>query len=188
MVKLIKNSAKITVQVAILSIASFIIFAIAMGIFGDAGEFLVGSNPLFSGFIHLSMDHILFNLLLIFIFTLPSQNSSYNIRKIYWITFIISCAYLPISLLGITEYAVGISGTCYFLASRFFFSPEGNIIKRIFLFSIFSFLLLGEFINMTKPISDGVAHGVHFMGVLLGIFSLYIKPNLITPKIRSVIL
>ena len=188
MLSKLKNSAKITTQVAILSIIAFVVFIISIGLFGDVGEFLIGSNPFFSGFIHSDISHILFNLLLIFIFTIPTQNSSYDIRKIYWITFIISCSYLPISLLGITEYAVGVSGTCYFLASRFLLSNKGHIIKRILSFSIFGFLLLGEYINMTDPVSDGVAHGVHFLGVILGLISIYVNPNLIPEKIRKVIL
>jgi membrane associated rhomboid family serine protease len=182
----IKNSAKVTVQVLGLSIAAFITFVIAMGIFGQIGETLITLNPIFSGFVHAGFDHILYNLLLIFLFTLPAINSQYDIRKIFWITFILSCAYLPITLLGITQSAIGISGTCYFLMSRFFFSNQGSLIRRVILHSLLAFLILGEYINMTKPTSDGVAHGVHFMGVALGIISIYI-PHKLPKKIQEII-
>ena len=75
MVLNIKNSAKVTVQVLGLSIATFLIFAIAMGIFGKLGETLITLNPIFSGFFHVGIEHILYNLLLIFLFTLPAVNS-----------------------------------------------------------------------------------------------------------------
>ena len=186
MVLNIKNSAKVTVQVLGLSIATFLLFAIAMGIFGKFGETLITLNPIFSGFFHVGIEHILYNLLLVFLFTLPAVNSQYNIRKLFWITFLLSCVYLPISLLGLTQNAVGISGTCYFLMSRFFFSNQGSLIKRILLHSLLGFLLLGECINMMKPVSDGVAHGVHFMGIALGLISIYI-PHHLPKKIQDII-
>jgi membrane associated rhomboid family serine protease len=186
MVLNIKNSAKVTVQVLGLSIATFLLFAIALSVFGKFGETAITLNPIFSGFFHAGIEHILYNLLLIFLFTLPAINSQYNIYKIFWITFILSCAYLPISLLGLTQNAVGISGTCYFLMSRFFFSNQGSLVRRILLHSLLGFLILGEYINMMKPVSDGVAHGVHFMGVALGLISIYI-PHRLPKKIQEII-
>lgn len=186
MVLNIKNSSKVTLQVLGLSVSAFVIFAIAIAVFGKFGETFISLNPAFSGFIHAGLDHILYNLLLIFLFTLPAVNSQYDIKKIFWITFILSCAYLPISLLGITEHAIGISGTCYFLMARFFFSKQNHPIIRAVLLAIFGFLLLGEFINMTNPVGDGVAHGVHFAGVVLGVISLY-APQILPKKIQEVI-
>lgn len=188
MIASFKNSFKITLQVLGLSVVSFILLGISIAIFGESGEVLLIPNPLTSGFIHSGFNHIGYNLLLVFIFTLPAMNAKYDIKKLFWITFIISCAYLPISLLGITTHAIGISGTCYFLITRAFFGNKIHIILKSVLLAFLGFTLLGEYISMTGDTPDDTAHGVHFIGVILGLISLYVDPKIIPSKIRKVIL
>lgn len=184
----IKSSGKVTLQILGLSVISFVLLGITIAIFGESGEFLVVPNPFTSGFVHSGFGHLSYNLLLIFIFTLFQINSGYDIKKLYWITFIISCLYLPISLLGITTHAIGVSGTCYFLVTRAIFGSRDYKIFRAIFMCIFGLIILGEFINMSSSTSDGIAHGVHFIGAILGLISLYVSPKLIPYKIRKVIL
>lgn len=183
----IRNSGKLTLQVFGLSAISFLALAVFLAIFGEAGEMFIIINPVTSGFIHAGFEHLFYNLLLIFIFTLPELNSKYDINKLFWITFILSCAYLPISLLEYTRYSVGISGTCFFLMSRFFFSKDGPILLRILKISVFSLTILGEILGMNKA-EDGIAHGVHLLGVLLGIITIYINPKYIPELIRRFVI
>jgi hypothetical protein len=105
--KRIKHSVKITIQVLGLSLITFVLLAFFIAIFGESlGSMLVCKNPFTSGFVHFEIEHLFYNLLLIFLFTLPKQNTHYDIQKLFWITFIISCIYLPICLLGLTHYSL----------------------------------------------------------------------------------
>lgn len=182
--KRIKHSVKITIQVLGLSLITFVLLAFFIAIFGESlGSMLVCKNPFTSGFVHFEIEHLFYNLLLIFLFTFPKQNTHYDIQKLFWITFIISFIYLPICLLGLTHYSIGISGTCYFLITRYAFSNSGSSIKQILSFSLFGLTLLGEYIRMKNTTNDDVAHGIHFIGVFLGVISLYFHDKL--PKISQ---
>jgi hypothetical protein len=105
-------------------VAAFIIFAIQLGIFGESSSSILLMDPIISGFVHAGISHFLFNIVLLFLLLIPVVNSGYDIKKIFWITFFLSVAYLPISILGLTEPAVGLSGTVYFLMVRWFFTWE----------------------------------------------------------------
>lgn len=170
MLNRIKFSTKVTLQVLLLSLGAFVVFAIFLAIFGENAQRIVFLNPLINGFMHSGFEHILYNLLLVFLFLLADINRPYDINKIFWLTFLLSCAYLPIALLNITEPAIGVSGTCYFLMSRFFFSREKY---KVFSYIIFGLLIAAEVSAIAN--NDGVAHGVHLSGVLLGFLSL--NPN-----------
>jgi len=183
----LKFSAKTTGLVALFCIAAFIVLGIQMAIFGNDKANILMFNPFISGFLHAGIGHFGWNIAMVFLTLLSSVNSSYNIVKIFWVTFLLSLLYLPISILGVTLPAVGISGTCYFLLARYFFSWEKH--KKIG-YGIILFLVFCEVITITD-ISDKVAHGVHIMGAVLGYISLKTKyiekffPKFIAEKIAQ---
>lgn len=179
MIDRIKFSSFLTLKVLMLSFIAFMGFAIFIEVFGDGAKAIFVLNPFVSGFIHGGLDHILFNLGMIFLFSLSPINSEYDIKRIFWVTFILSCLYLPVSLLHITEPAIGISGTCFFLMTRFFFSRNSY---KILWYSLYFFLLLSELYTIAE--NDGTAHGVHILGALLGYISLK-KDSVWIPKFIS---
>jgi membrane associated rhomboid family serine protease len=167
MLNRIKFSVKVTLQVLLVSLGAFFVFAIFLAIFGENAQRIVFLNPLINGFMHSGFEHILYNLLLIFLFLLADINRPYDINKIFWVTFLLSCTYLPIALLNITEPAIGVSGTCYFLMSRFFFTREKY---KAFNYIIFGILIVAEISTIAN--NDGIAHGVHLIGAVIGLISL----------------
>jgi hypothetical protein len=174
----IKFSTKVTLQVLLLSLGAFFVFAIFLAIFGEGSQRIVFLNPLINGFIHSGFEHIIYNLLLVFLFLMADINRPYDVSKIFWVTFLLSCTYLPIALLHITEPAIGVSGTCYFLMSRFFFSREKY---KVFNYIIFGILVTAEISAIAN--NDGIAHGVHLIGAALGIISLNPDKYKIVPDI-----
>ena len=130
---------------------------------------LILMNPLTKGYLHLSMSHFLTNLLIIFLALLSPVNSSYGFKKIYRVTFIISLIYLPVELLGLSQTAIGLSGTGYFLISRYFFSWREKSQLGVFIISILALLELGASVNTS---ADKTAHFVHIIGIALGYISL----------------
>lgn len=156
-------------------VAAFIILAIQIAIFGEKSSGILLLDPIISGFLHTGISHFVFNMVLLFLLLIPAINGNYDIKKIFWITFFLSVAYLPVSVLGITQPAIGLSGTVYFLMVRWFFSWEKK--KNLGIGIICSFLLF-ELTCMFD--ADGTAHGVHMLGALLGYISL--NKNLILSK------
>lgn len=146
-------------------ISVFIISIFTKLIFGDASDNLMNYNPLFNGFIHADISHLLINLLLMFLVLMPEINQNYSFLNIYLITLIISIFYFPISLLiGIP--AVGVSGTLYFMLSRICLDKT-----NIILFIFYSIMIVPEIISFAN-FSDGTAHIVHIIGASFGWFSL----------------
>lgn len=132
--------------------------------------------PAISGFIHGDISHMLFNIIALLILLIPEVNR-YNFRSIFFITLIISFIYLIPVFLGFPE-AIGLSGTIYFLGGRLLLSSTNK--HRYFLGSIFILALLMELTSIKNP--DGIAHGVHVIGLLLGMISL--KCDQIFPKVE----
>ena len=85
----IKFSSVLTLKVLMLSLVAFVGFAIFIEIFGEDSKTIFVLNPFVSGFIHGSLDHIFFNLGMIFLFSLAHINSEYDIKRIFWVTFIL---------------------------------------------------------------------------------------------------
>lgn len=148
-------------------ILSFIVFGIQLSIFGENLSNFLLMDPIISGFLHNGIAHFFLNIFLLFLFLLTSVNNNYDIQRIFWITFFLSVAYLPVSVSGLTEPAVGLSGTIYFLMIRWFCSWEKR--RKLGIWIISSFLLF-ELTCLFD--SDGVAHGVHLLGASLGFLSL----------------
>ncbi len=182
----IKFSAKVTGITILFCIAALFVMGIGIAITGKGTETMNMMNPLISGYLHNGLPHFLLNMVLIFLALLAPINSSYDQYKIFWVTTIISFIYFPVELLGITLPAVGISGTCYYLLARYFFTWENkkNLGKAIILI-----LAAAELFAIAE--NDGAAHGVHLIGILFGYLSLK-KPleealsNLPLPKTAKV--
>lgn len=166
----LKRTSKITGAITLACLASFVIFGLGLGILGEDSANFIMMNPFISGFLHGGVEHFLFNIIFIFLLLLPLVNSSFDFKKIFWLTFFISLVYLPVSVLGITSPAIGISGTCAFLASRYFLTWGKNKYLGI---GILGFLIFCEIFSMSDP-NNHTAHGVHFIGYLLGFISLKI--------------
>jgi membrane associated rhomboid family serine protease len=125
-------------------------------------------NPLFNGFIHGDLSHLWINLLMMFVFLIPEINQRYSFKQIFFITIIISALYFPISLVvGIP--AVGVSGTLYFMISRFCLNK-----RSIPMYILFGILIFPELKNFANTI-DGEAHFVHLIGAALGFLSLKVE-------------
>jgi hypothetical protein len=143
------------------------IATIAMILFG--GSSFVVMNPIAKGYIHLGMNHFLTNIFILFLALLAPVNFSYDYKKIYIVTFFISLIYLPFELLGLSQTALGLSGTCYFLLSRYFFSWKERSRLGVFIICILALLELGASVNTSV---DNTAHFVHLLGIGLGYISL----------------
>lgn len=149
--------------------------------YNEKEQNLILKIPFISGFLHNSLSHFVINIILFYLTMLPVCNKRYSVKNIYWITFIISLFYLPISLAGLTLPAIGISGMCFFFLSRFLWGWYHTInfgkIIFIFLFSAELFSI-GNF-------QDGTAHGIHMIGGLLGLVSLNPNMKKYSPKVIS---
>ena len=156
------RSAKITAVAFIMCVVAFLFYIIELA-FIDAE--IAYMNPLISGFLHQGIDHLILNMLVLFIAMLNPVNAKYGWRFLFIITTIISLVYLPIAVLGITGAAMGLSGTCYFFLTRSLLT-WGRISKIIFFI-----LVISEAACLLE--SDGVAHGVHLIGIIMGLASLY---------------
>lgn len=161
------SSAKTTgVTILFCGAATAFIF-IQIVIFGIKSSDFIMMNPFLSGYLHLSMEHFLLNMGILLLALLPEVNRYYSPLKIFYITTIISLLYLPIEVLGFTEVAIGTSGTCYFLISRYLLSLENKawlgVSGIVLLACIETWELTGY--------PDGAAHGVHLIGMFLGFVS-----------------
>ena len=162
------KALKTTGLVTLACLAAFIIHGLQMLVLGDNAGNLSMSNPFISGFLHSNLNHFFTNIIILFLLLLPGINRDFDFNKILWVTTILSFLYLPITILGITQPAIGISGTWFFLSSRWFLSWNKNpTIGK----TIFWILLAAESYSLLLP-SDGVAHIMHIFGSILGYISL----------------
>jgi len=160
------EALKTTGWILALTIASFMILGFG-SLFGDSFAEKVMMIPFISGFIHAGFDHLALNLIMMFALLLPAVNRDYDIKRIFWLTFLISTLYLPLVILGLCPAAVGISGTAYFLLARYLWSRERySTAAKIFLV----ILIIGEIGSMQD--TPDIAHLVHFIGAVLGLVSL----------------
>jgi hypothetical protein len=107
-------------------------------------------------------------MILIFLALCSRVNQGYGVLKIYAITFLMELIYLPLEIAEVSRIAIGISGTCYFLISRFFFSwKEKAWLGACIVIALASVEFWGFFYA-----ADDAAHGVHIMGIIFGYFSI----------------
>lgn len=174
----LKRSLKITGWISLICVGIYpiVIILMMMGINAD----LIFSFPLFSGFIHGSIFHFVFNIILLFFLFVYNKNN-YTLIHIIIITTIISSIYYPFTFLGACS-SVGISGFCYFLMPRFFFMFKRIKWLRALLIIAGIIIALAEIITIND--SDGIAHGSHLIGFLLGCLSIIPSFTWLNPKNR----
>lgn len=173
------KSLKVTGKVLGLSVALFLLAIVSVALLGDWSQKLFTFNPLISGFLHISIDHLAFNILGVFLLMLARANQDYTLKDLFWITFLISLIYLPIPLIGLTPPAIGISGTCMFLMTRYFLTWKRAKGIGVFLLILTLGLEASDIFT-----NDGIAHGVHLLGGVMGYLSL--KSEVITKFIDRI--
>ena len=158
-----------TFIMAMLCIVSFLIYTLLLAIF----EHTVFASslmliPFISGFIHSGLEHFLINLGLFGAAMLCTINRDYTMRYLYWLTVLISFLYLPIAVLGFSLPAIGISGLCYFLIVRVLLTWK---VKYNIGTLLFWMLTISEIYGL-MILKDDIAHGVHLIGIGLGVYSI----------------
>jgi hypothetical protein len=177
----LKRSIALTGKIFLLVILSFVAVWFLTMLTGDADWAL--QFPLINSFIHSDLLHLFGNLFIIFLL-LNSEINNYTLKQIYLITTSISLIYFPLYLIGLPDF-VGLSGLVYFLLTRFLFSAEKF---KILIYIVPVFLFIFEAWQIKNP--DGISHGVHLLGIILGTlsavfherFSGYLKKILIPIK------
>lgn len=161
-IKRSKNSLKLVLKIFLACLLFSLLFFISSQITINQN---ISLSPFVSPFIHGDIFHLFTNLIFIFVSVLHPINQGYKLKEIYIISFFIALLYLPISLLEITPIAIGLSGTGYFLMSRacFNWGTTGKVIIIGLTISELFFL---------SDLEDGIAHGVHLIGIILGYISL----------------
>jgi membrane associated rhomboid family serine protease len=162
----IRIASRTVVQTVFGCVAAFIIFVIQYMIFGEYARKFLLMQPMLNGFLHVDFWHLTFNVFILFLLLLPDINDHYRFKNIFFITLIISLSYLPFTLFGIAEPAVGLSGTVYFLMTRWLLS--WSYFKTGL--SLLAIICLGELNPINEK--DQVAHGVHLLGVAIAILTL----------------
>jgi hypothetical protein len=162
-----KSSVKEVAKTLCTTIAICIAATILIYIF--KGGKLIVANPFIKGYLHLSLEHFATNIIILFLTLLSPVNRSYDFKRIYIVTVMISIIYLPFEILGLSQTALGLSGTCYFLLSRYFFSWKERSRLGVFIITILALLELGAAINIP---TDKTAHFVHVLGIALGYLSI----------------
>lgn len=184
----IKFSIITTLQVTLMCFSSYILYIIIDIILGDEFAYYFAINPFMSGLLHANSDHLIWNMLGIFISLNMYGNRFYTFEKIFWITTLLSTIYLPVALIFPDLTTIGISGTCYFLLTRGMFFRGHAPIKRtrIPAYFLISLIIISELIKIGE--NDHISHTVHLLGCALGIISLYPnKLKIIHEKIYEII-
>lgn len=162
----LKRALKTTLYVALACLGSYVITTAVTDVLGRRAALL---NPITSGFLHASADHFFSNILILFFCLIVPINKNYDITRIFWVTFLLSALYLPISISGITQPVIGISGTWCFLAGRYFFSWEKY--KHVGIGIILAFATI-ELVSQAEHSGGSVGHLMHLFGIALGWVSL----------------
>ena len=143
----IKISLMDTLKMILLCIAAYPAGLILMLLLGGNADLAI-SLPIISGFIHQSLSHFFFNILLLFLLLIYKGNS-YNIKQMVFFGVLTS---------------IGISGLVYFLMTRFLIGY-----KKIFI-PLLVIIFIGELVTLNDP--DGISHWGHLIGIILGFISL----------------
>ena len=166
----LKFAAKTTFIILLMCATSTLLTFIQLTLFGIEYSDLLMMNPLTSGYLHLSVVHLASNAIILFIALCSDINKEYNALKIFYITIIIEIVYLPIEIINSSQIAIGISGTGYFLVSRYFFNWKEKFLLGV---CIVLLLMMVEFNGMFSTSgTDDSAHVVHLIGIVFGFISL----------------
>ena len=126
--------------------------------------------PLFNPFIHADLEHLMCNLLFLGLVLISDINSDLGLPKLIKLSFLISFILFPFVLFHFTQPMVGISGLCYLLFSRILITRK-KFPKLYFL--LFLLLLIFEIKSIGN--NDNISHLCHFLGMIIGVFSIIIK-------------
>jgi membrane associated rhomboid family serine protease len=126
--------------------------------------------PLFNPFIHADLEHLMCNLLFLGLVLISDINSDLGLPKLIKLSFLISFILFPFVLFHFTQPMVGISGLCYLLFSRILITRK-KFPKLYFL--LFLMLLIFEIKSIGND--DNISHLSHFLGIVIGVFSILIK-------------
>ena len=126
--------------------------------------------PLFNPFIHADLEHLMCNLLFLGLVLISDITSDLGLPKLIKLSFLISFILFPFVLFHFTQPMVGISGLCYLLFSRILITRK-KFPKLYFL--LFLMLLIFEIKSIGND--DNISHLSHFLGIVIGVFSILIK-------------
>jgi len=167
MIDRIKFSTITTLQTAVMCLASIFLYIIIDLFMSDTYSYYFSINPFISGLLHSDANHLLGNLLIIFLCLNAKINRFYTFEKIFWVTSLISILHLPVIIISTEFTAIGISGTCYFLLARVICSI--NRFKWL-CYILASLILSAEFVGIFYD--DTISHSIHIIGFIFGIISL----------------
>jgi hypothetical protein len=174
----LKFAAKTTAITLLACGASTLLIFIELGIFGVDYSDLLTMNPLTSGYLHLGIVHLVSNAIILFLALCSDINRNYNALRIFYVTVLIELVYLPAELAGISEIAIGMSGTCYFLVSRYFLTWKEKPWMGICIVFLIVMTELNEMLS--KSSTDNSAHMVHIIGVVFAYFSIHLTGEKLT--------
>lgn len=169
----LKFAAKTTAITLLVCGISTLLAFIELGVFGIDYSNLLTMNPLTSGYLHLGIVHLVSNTIILFLALCSDINRGYNALRIFYVTVLIELVYLPAEIAGISEIAIGISGTCYFLVSRYFLTWKEKSWMGICIVFLIAGTELDEMFSISSP--DDSAHMVHIIGIMFAYFSLVLE-------------
>jgi membrane associated rhomboid family serine protease len=126
--------------------------------------------PIFNPFIHSDLDHLMCNLLFLGLVLVSDINSDLGLPKLIKLTLLISFILFPFVLFHFTQPMVGISGLCYLLYARILITRKK--FPKMYLLLLL-FVIIYEFKSIGND--DNISHLSHFLGIVIGVFSILIK-------------
>ena len=126
--------------------------------------------PLFNPFIHADLEHLMCNLLFLGLVLISDINSDLGLPKLIKLSFLISFILFPFVLFHFTQPMIGISGLCYLLYARILITRKK--FPKMYLLLLL-FVLIYEFKSIGND--DNISHLSHFLGIVIGVFSILIK-------------
>lgn len=164
------NPVKTTFNLLLAIGISTLISMIFIQVWGDSSLNWLMYNPLTKGFLHVSIEHFAYNVLIIFFLLLFPINRQYDFKKLFLVTLILSSFGIFFDLL-FNEPAVGISGTLCFLLARVCLSP-----RKWWGYLLFFLIIYPEIFHIMDT-SDDLSQHNHLIGFLFGILSMRSKPK-----------
>ena len=181
---LIKSAEKTFHLLLLVGLSHLILLILTLAIGVSSINFLMW-NPFTKGFIHVDVEHLTYNLLIIFFLLLFPINRDYNSIKLLLITFVL-CTFGIVFDLMTNEPSVGISNTLYFLFARACLSP-----RKWWGYLLFGLIIYPEIFHVVN-FSDGISQHNHLIGALFGILSMNRQAkspfNILKPKKNQITL
>ena len=158
---------------------SHLILVILIPVFGISSINYLIWNPITKGFIHRDIEHLTYNLSIIFFLLLFPINRYYNFSKLFLIAFVLSLFGIFLDLIT-NEPSAGISCILYFLLSRAFMSS-----RRWWGYLLLGLILYPE-VFFISNFTDEISQHNHLNGAFWGILSMRneskLPINILKPK------